>query len=105
MRVEDQRRRAYRPIFYVDLRNPAGIGLGTLVYNYDGKIFASDEGRMRAEMRQHIRATWSANVAGIVERQHELIARARKNCLRGSKRSSAVFESNSAELMGRKSPA
>jgi sulfatase maturation enzyme AslB (radical SAM superfamily) len=35
---------------YVDLRSPAGIGLGALVYNYDGKVFASDEGRMLAEM-------------------------------------------------------
>lgn len=36
---------------YVDLRSPAGIGLGALVYNYDGRVFASDEGRMLAEMR------------------------------------------------------
>jgi hypothetical protein len=39
-----------RPIGYVDLRSPAGIGLGALVYNYDGTVFASDEGRMLAEM-------------------------------------------------------
>src|SRR5215813_2960914 len=39
-----------RPIGYVDLRSPAGIGLGALVYNYDGSVFASDEGRMLAEM-------------------------------------------------------
>lgn len=39
-----------RPISYVDLRSPAGIGLGALVYNYDGSVFASDEGRMLAEM-------------------------------------------------------
>jgi uncharacterized protein len=39
-----------RPSGYVDLRSPAGIGLGALVYNYDGKVFASDEGRMLAEM-------------------------------------------------------
>ncbi|HZU44056.1 MAG TPA: His-Xaa-Ser system radical SAM maturase HxsB [Terriglobales bacterium] len=39
-----------RPIGYVDLRSPAGIGLGALVYNYDGKVFASDEGRMLAEI-------------------------------------------------------
>jgi len=38
------------PIGYVDLRSPSGIGLGVLVYNYDGKVFASDEGRMLAEM-------------------------------------------------------
>ena len=41
---------ADRPLGYVDLRSPAGIGLGALVYNYDGKVFASDEGRMLAEM-------------------------------------------------------
>ena len=39
-----------RPIGYVDLRSPAGVGLGALVYNYDGKVFASDEGRMLSEM-------------------------------------------------------
>ncbi|MDO3401856.1 His-Xaa-Ser system radical SAM maturase HxsB [Mycolicibacterium neoaurum] len=38
------------PIGYVDLRSPAGIGLGALVYNYDGNVFASDEARMLAEM-------------------------------------------------------
>lgn len=35
---------------YVDLMSPAGLGLGALVYNYDGTVFASDEGRMLAEM-------------------------------------------------------
>jgi len=34
---------------YVDLMSPAGIGIGALVYNYDGGVFASDEGRMLAE--------------------------------------------------------
>ena len=36
---------------YVDLTSPAGIGIGALVYNYDGDVYASDEGRMLAEMR------------------------------------------------------
>jgi len=35
---------------YVDLQSPAGIGIGGIVYNYDGAVFASDEGRMLAEM-------------------------------------------------------
>ena len=35
---------------YVDLMSPAGIGVGALLYNYDGSIFASDESRMLAEM-------------------------------------------------------
>ncbi len=37
------------PTGYMDLRSPAGAGLGTLVYNYDGRVYASDEGRMAAE--------------------------------------------------------
>jgi His-Xaa-Ser system radical SAM maturase HxsB len=35
---------------YVDLQSPAGIAIGAIVYNYDGAIYASDEGRMLAEM-------------------------------------------------------
>jgi His-Xaa-Ser system radical SAM maturase HxsB len=35
---------------YVDLTSPAGIGIGGIVYNYDGNVYASDEGRMLAEM-------------------------------------------------------
>ena len=35
---------------YVDLRSPAGIGIGAVVYNYDGDVYASDEARMLAEM-------------------------------------------------------
>jgi uncharacterized protein len=38
---------------YVDLTSPAGIGIGAMVYNYDGDIYASDEGRMLAEMGDH----------------------------------------------------
>ena len=35
---------------YVDLMSPAGIGIGALVYNYEGSVYASDEARMLAEM-------------------------------------------------------
>lgn len=34
---------------YVDLQSPNGSGVGVLVYNYNSKIYASDEGRMLAE--------------------------------------------------------
>jgi His-Xaa-Ser system radical SAM maturase HxsB len=34
---------------YVDLRSPAGAGLGVLVYNYDGLVYPADEARMAAE--------------------------------------------------------
>lgn len=36
---------------YVDLQSPAGEAWNVLVYNYDGNVFASDESRMLAEMR------------------------------------------------------
>ena len=35
---------------YVDLMSPSGIGIGAVVYNYDGYVYASDESRMLAEM-------------------------------------------------------
>ena len=38
------------PTGYVDLQSPTGAGIGAIVYNYDGDIYASDEGRMLAEM-------------------------------------------------------
>ena len=38
---------------YVDLQSPSGAGLSVLVYNYDGDIYAADEARMLAEMKDH----------------------------------------------------
>lgn len=35
---------------YVDLQSPSGLGISAVVYNYDGKVYASDEARMLAEM-------------------------------------------------------
>jgi len=35
---------------FLDIRSPGGAGTGQLAYNYDGKIFSSDEGRMLHEM-------------------------------------------------------
>jgi His-Xaa-Ser system radical SAM maturase HxsB len=35
---------------YVDLRSPLGAAIGTLVYNYDGDVYPSDEARMLLEM-------------------------------------------------------
>jgi len=37
------------PTGYVDLQSPTGIGISVLVFNYNGDIYASDEGRMLAE--------------------------------------------------------
>lgn len=35
---------------FLDIRSPAGPGVGALAYNYDGKVFTCDEGRMLHEM-------------------------------------------------------
>ena len=35
---------------FVDLRSPIGSGTGQLAYNYNGKIYPSDEGRMVSAM-------------------------------------------------------
>lgn len=35
---------------YVDLQSPAGIGISAILFNHDGKVYASDESRMLAEM-------------------------------------------------------
>jgi His-Xaa-Ser system radical SAM maturase HxsB len=35
---------------FLDIRSPSGAGIGGLAYNYDGKVFISDEGRMLHEM-------------------------------------------------------
>lgn len=38
------------PTGYIDLQSPTGIGISGIVYNYNGEVYASDEGRMLAEM-------------------------------------------------------
>ncbi len=35
---------------FMDIRSPSGLAVGCLAYNYDGKIYASDESRMLARM-------------------------------------------------------
>ncbi|MGC4067346.1 MAG: hypothetical protein QM784_22425 [Polyangiaceae bacterium] len=35
---------------FVDLQSPAGLGIAAVAFNYDGAVYASDEGRMLAEM-------------------------------------------------------
>jgi len=38
---------------FLDIRSPCGAGIGQVAYNYDGKIFTCDEGRMLHEMGDH----------------------------------------------------
>jgi His-Xaa-Ser system radical SAM maturase HxsB len=35
---------------FLDIRSPCGAGIGQVAYNYDGKVFTCDEGRMLHEM-------------------------------------------------------
>jgi His-Xaa-Ser system radical SAM maturase HxsB len=35
---------------FLDIRNPCGAAIGQVAYNYDGKVFTCDEGRMLHEM-------------------------------------------------------
>lgn len=39
---------------FLDLRSPCGAGIGQMAYNYDGKIFTCDEGRMMYEMGEEL---------------------------------------------------
>lgn len=41
------------PVGYVDLQSPAGLINNVVVFNYDGVIYASDEARMLAEMKDY----------------------------------------------------
>lgn len=38
------------PSSFVDVQSPSGAGIKCVVYNYDGRVYASDEARMLAEM-------------------------------------------------------
>ncbi len=41
------------PVGYVDLNSPSGAVTNAIVFNYDGYIYASDESRMLAEMKDY----------------------------------------------------
>jgi len=41
------------PVGYVDLQSPAGMINSVVVFNYDGKVYATDEARMLAEMNDY----------------------------------------------------
>ncbi len=38
------------PTGFVDLQSPTGIGFASVIYNHNGKVYASDESRMLGEM-------------------------------------------------------
>jgi len=38
------------PTMFADLQSPSAAGIGAVIYNYDGDVYATDEARMLAEM-------------------------------------------------------
>jgi His-Xaa-Ser system radical SAM maturase HxsB len=38
---------------FVDLQSPAGVGIGGVIYNYNGDVYVSDEARMMASVNNH----------------------------------------------------
>lgn len=51
---------------YVDLQSPTGAVTSAIVFNYDGNIYASDEGRMLAEMNDQ-----SFNIGNVFNNSYE----------------------------------
>lgn len=38
---------------FVDLQSPAGVGISGAIYDYDGSVYVSDEGRMMARFKEY----------------------------------------------------
>ncbi len=62
---------------YVNLQSPAGSGIMAVIYDYNGRVYASDEGRMMAQMQDekfclgHVDESYEELFLG--ERLYELI--------------------------------
>jgi radical SAM protein with 4Fe4S-binding SPASM domain len=52
---------------YMDLRSPCGAGLGQLAYNYDGRVYTCDEGRMVGAMGDDLFCIGDVNRDGYAE--------------------------------------
>jgi His-Xaa-Ser system radical SAM maturase HxsB len=74
------------PTGYVDLQSPSGVGIGAIVYNYDGDVYASDEGRMLAEMKDK-----SFRLGNLHSDSYEAVM--------GSERMRAIVEQSCTETM------
>jgi len=51
---------------YFELRSPCGAGIGQMLYNYNGKIYTCDEGRMLAEETFKIGDVWRNNYQDLI---------------------------------------
>ncbi len=52
---------------FVDIRSPCGAGTGQVAYNYDGKLFTCDEGRMTSAMGSDMFGIGSVDAANLAE--------------------------------------
>ena len=52
---------------FVDIRSPCGAGTGQVAYNYDGKIFTCDEGRMVSAMGSDLFAIGQAGTTAYLD--------------------------------------
>jgi len=75
------------PVGYVDLQSPAGLITSVVVYNYDGKVYASDEARMLAQEGDdtfclgHVRDPYASVFLG--PKAHELLEQGVNEALAG----------------------
>ncbi len=73
---------------FMDIRSPSGIAIGCLAYNYDGKVYASDESRMLGRMgiedflMTDMKDTWKETYEAIMNAEVTKIA-VQSTCLDG----------------------
>jgi His-Xaa-Ser system radical SAM maturase HxsB len=61
---------------FVDLQSPTGEGFGTVLYNHDGSVYASDEARMLAEMGDP-----AFRLGGVEDKWSDLLSSETMQCL------------------------
>ena len=69
---------------FVDIRSPCGAGTGQVAYNYDGRLFTCDEGRMTSAMGNDMFGIGTADAANIAELLKHPTVRARPMSLQDS---------------------
>lgn len=71
---------------FVDLQSPAGVGIAGAIYDYDGNVYVSDEGRMMARFKNYYFKLGNVNEDSYEsmfngEHLHNIIASACTECL------------------------